>query len=326
VKDNIGDGALARGQRLHVVAATADARLPLEFVYSGAGPNDDAKLCEEGRKALEKAAKTGADKIPAVCSHGDNDPSLVCPTLFWGIQKVIERHRHDRALSREAAVHGDFVLRAEPARDRKPLQILRSAVAGANYRVNRAGMKTLCKRLNKITSAEVAPLSKWDDWTAKVAEIKPSMLIAIVHNELKENTQLPRMEIGQDSWVDVSGFGKPYYRPDPNGSDPVLLLLACESGAGNVSFNSFVARARQEGAAMIVAAGAKIHEAHALKVTRELVDALEKGIARAAAAGKEITFGDVFRNVRRAMLARGVLMVLTLETYGDADWRLQPAH
>ncbi len=326
VNDGIGDGALARGPRLHVVAATPDARMPLEFVYDRDGPRDDAKLCEAGRAALAAAAESGADTLPSLCVHDDGDASVVCPLAFWGVQKVIERHRHDRALRQQVAPGEDFLLRAEPARDRKPLVILRAAVAGANYRVNKTGMTAVCERLKKATSTEISPVAKWEDWTAAVKDTQPSILVAIVHNEKKQNTVWTQMEIGQNSWVDSNGFGKDYFRPRPSGPDPVLLLLACESGSADVTFNSFVAKARQDGAAMVVAAGAQIHEAHAVTVTCELIDALESGISRAAAAGKEVTFGDVFRNVRRALLARGVLMVLTLETYGDADWRLEPAH
>jgi hypothetical protein len=149
----------------------------------------------------------------------------------------------------------------------------------------------------------------------------------IVHTDLSDD-ELEKMEIGDGSWLTVVDMDEDYITPDP-AAPPIVLLLGCETGAPGVGFAGFVSRCLEYGAAVVVAAGAKIHSAHAVPVARAFVDALHRESAAgtgsalgAASMRSAATFGEVMRRVKCDLLAEGLPMVLTLTAHGDADWRL----
>jgi len=73
-------------QYIQIVDAVSGAYFPAEFVYWGKYPDDDAKLCPHGEKALA----SGSMACPANCTNKD-DPQFVCPLDMWGFRMVIER-------------------------------------------------------------------------------------------------------------------------------------------------------------------------------------------------------------------------------------------
>ena len=313
VQDGIGETGLTRGERLHLVSAEANARLPLEFIYDRIAPTKTAQLCASGLAAMQGAG-------PA-CTHAENDDSIVCPMSFWGVQKIIERHAFDPELKKTIEAGEAYAVGANPARGRQEMKILRSAIAGANYRVDKAvptGMKDLCGALKTATKKQVTAYDTWDKWKNAVINDKPSLLVAIVHNENTGNPPTSQMEVGTGSWIEVTGFNRNYVRPTQDIPAPAVLLLSCESASPLISFNGFVTQARRNGAGIVMAAGARIHARHAVELACELVGELQARIDR----GGPLTFGAVFRDVRRRLMAKGKLMALTIETYGDADWLL----
>jgi hypothetical protein len=138
-----------------------------------------------------------------------------------------------------------------------------------------------------------------------------------VHTEASpENAAIQQMEIGVDSWLTVAELDLRHVRRT-DAPPPLVLLLGCETGVPEKQFANFINRLRNRGAAIVVATGAKIHSLHAVPVANAFVEALGHAVKRDGA-----TFGEVMRQVRRSMLARGLPMVLTLNAFGDADWRL----
>jgi hypothetical protein len=125
------------------------------------------------------------------------------------------------------------------------------------------------------------------------------------------------MEIGEASWLPLPQLEQEHVVRE-NGAPPLVLLLGCETGVPERQFANFVNRLRNRGAAIVVATGAKIHSLHAVPVAKQFLTRIEE------AAGKDgdATFGEVMLAVRRQMLADGIPMVLTLNAFGDADWRI----
>jgi hypothetical protein len=71
----------------------------------------------------------------------------------------------------------------------------------------------------------------------------------------------------------------------------------------------------------VLATLTKVLGRHAGPVAARIVAALAE-----SSRGREVTFGEVLRDVRRSLLAEGVLTVLAVTAYGDADWVLGPTN
>lgn len=302
-----GDGPL------QVISAVADARLPVELIYSRASPATNAPLCPKAVESL-RAGKCSD------CVGAEDESKVICPLAFWGMQRVIERHRHDQ---RNAPIRrGEaFAARDEPSEGRPSLDLLRAGVVAGSQRVEstvKGGLAEICKLIGG-TSAALIPVPTWDDWKTEIGRSAPSLMVLIVHTEPSEDDEdMPRMEIGADSWLPVADISGKYLLKETF-SPPLVLLLGCETGVPDKEFANFVNKLRNEGAAIVVAAGAKIHSLHAVPVAKEFVTAIQRIAKR-----KGATFGEIMRDVRREMLAQGLPMVLTLTAYGDADWELGP--
>lgn len=313
VHDAVGADGVGTGDRLHVLSALPDSRLPVEFIYDRDAPDPGAEFCPGAEKALA-AGRCGGDD----CLAADQHHTAICPFGFWGISKVIERHTHDPQLARAQVGADDFGFRSEPARPRDELHVLQGAIIGSNYRVEQAAGPALQQVCQDVTGS-VDPIRSWQEWQQRISQDSPSMLVLVVHSEAAPDLPLPRIEIGTEDWVMSTGFRSAYLRPSKTSPKPLLVLLGCETGSPPMDFGGFIAAARTNGAAIVVAAGALIHSVHAVEVTAELVSALRSHIASSPGT----TFGNVFRAVRRDLFARGRPMILTLNAYGDADWLLR---
>ena len=312
VKRGIGEGGLARGERLQVISAIPEARLPVEFIYDRDAPLDEAPLCEHAEDALREGSCRE-------CAESDEE-SVVCPLGFWGLSRIIERHGHDATLVDETVRDRDFAFRSDPTWSRNELDVLRSGMVGGSVRVDESvdgGLQQVCDRISD-GSGELVPVSAWDDWVEGVGASTPSIVALIVHVERSPGGDpQPRMEIGDEDWLKVALMKERHLRPDPNLPGPLVLLLGCETGAPDIEFLGLVSQARERGASVVVASGSAIHSVHAVPVTAAFVDAIRDAIADGST-----TFGEVMRTVRRELLADGLPMVLSLTAYGDADWQL----
>ena len=101
-------GAIDNPQRLQIVTARPSWFLPLEFVYDREAPDDDAVLCPHW--IAERGCGPG-------CFAADDDHSVVCPQVFWGLSRVIERHYVDAT----AETGTTFLVGAAPKRGRRTL-------------------------------------------------------------------------------------------------------------------------------------------------------------------------------------------------------------
>lgn len=312
VKNQIGEGGLARGERIQIISATADGRLPAELMYDRRAPEKDAPLCPNAAESLKRGT------CDAACPKGAAERTVVCPLGFWGLSRIIERHSHDPDLAN--ALPKDFVFRSDPVTGRETLEVATAGLVAGSQRVEKTvagGLKTICEAITKGSATAIEPIATWDTWVEKLPGASASLLVLIVHTEDADGSLMQRMEIGKESWLEVIDMDERHVRPDPQKPGPIVLLLGCETGAPEVTFAGFVSQCREYGAAIVVASGSKIHSVHAVPVAKRFVETLRKEIS-----GDGATFGEVMRVVRRDMLASGLPMVLSLTAYGDADWRL----
>lgn len=312
-------------QRIQIISAKSETRLPMEFLYDRTAPEDsNGKLCPKAVEALEH------DGCFTDCAGMQEPEKHVCPMGFWGLSKIIERHTYTTDYT-ETTVDGNFRFQSEPVEGRKRLDIFRGVLFGASKKADKievrsadgntvsveaGGLKKVLSTLDTITNSKYQHVASWKDWKDKINSTpSPTALLLLTHTEKKGS--IPALEIEQGVLVEMQSIKKEYVYSRKEPYPPVVFLIGCETGAADIEFMNFVAKFRRGGAAIIVSTGAPIRGRHAVPVTVELLDQLKKYSDQPA-----ISFGQVMRIVKQKMVADGFPMVLTLMTYGDADWQI----
>lgn len=310
-------------QRIQIISAKAETRLPMEFLYDRKAPaNSYAKLCPKAEDALKE------DGCFADCDGIKEPDKHVCPMGFWGLSKIIERHTFNSDHT-ETIVDGNFRFQSEPVEGRKHLEIFREVLFGASKKadaievrsgetvsVEPGGIRKLLSVLKTVTNSKFQKVTSWDDWRNKINSIpSPTALLLLTHTE--KSGSVPALEIEEGVLVEMQSIEEDYVYLKREFSPPVVFLIGCETGASDIDFMKFTAQFRLSGAAIIVSTGAPIRGRHAVPVTVELLKQLKEHSEKPA-----VSFGQAMRLVKQSMLADGFPMVLTLMTYGDADWQI----
>jgi len=102
----------------------------------------------------------------------------------------------------------------------------------------------------------------------------------------------------------------------PGAPAPVVLLLGCSTQVTDVPFLNFVEAFKRERAALVIGTLATIRGRRTVAFVADLLDRLK------AASGSDRTFGDLFLETKRRLLANGDGFVLSLTAYGDVGWRV----
>jgi hypothetical protein len=304
LNDELPNRDLVQAERLQVVSLHPEAFLPLEFVYDRKAPRPSAKLCPNAAEAL----KTGrCDACPSL-----RNGSVVCPAGFWSLTKIIERYRHDAA--RSSDLTRDFRVWNAPVGDRNKLPPLTSALFAASSKVDafRPGTLTELRKALRAATKRASQARSWTQWVKAIARAKPPGLLIVLPHTLRDEAEWA-LEIGKAQQLLAADVDEQYVGK----AGPIVILIGCETSPGEVPFEEFPTQFRRAGASIVVATLTKVLGRHAAPVSAALTAAL----AEQAAAGPA-TFGEVFRSVRRNLLAQGVPMVLAVTAYGDADWIL----
>lgn len=308
------------GERLQLLSLDPDAVLPLELVYDRGNPATDATLCAGWGGALNSHATTcpacGSGPLPV-------DPvtglaTVICPWGFWALAKVIERLNPDMA---QAA--------GVPLAQRPALPPLDSAVFAATSQVPSQEGRAAWQHIQQTIGAGAVQAGSWPEWRRALQQPR-HLLVALTHHDVAGVEDF--LEIGaQGLHPDLahlrrSQISADYVNPRQQDPGPVLLLLGCRTAAHNELGYSHVAREFQrQHASIVLGTLSQILGRHAAPLASELVSQLAAASQQATATGEPSDFGSVMRRVRRAMLARGYLLGLSLVALGDAQWRLAPA-
>lgn len=299
-------GRVPEGARIQVVEARSGAWLPVEVFYGARLPQDGAALCPNARAALRREDGISHDG----CAHRD-DRSYHCPMRFWGFNCVIERQP---AVSPTDG--GDYVISVpRPGEDR--LDAFRCALIGASRNVRAQDLTDpggILEAVSRVTQ-QARTVTTWNDWESAVEDDSPSLLVLLPHSQ--EDPKRPGI-----SALEIGGALLTYpelestYVAGPVAKSPVVLLLGCSTQLTEVPFLNFVEAFKRERAALVVGTLATIRGRRTVAFVGALLDGLK------AAAGSERTFGDVFLETKRRLLADGDGFVLSLTAYGDVGWRL----
>lgn len=300
---------------IQIVSTRADAVVPFEFIYQYLPPDDenDVRFCPNALEALA----TGA--CPDNCA-GQKDPQRhVCPMGFWGLRKVIERHIHSPGVGKPG--DAEVLVQAEPAGDRRRLQIDQAALVGYSAEVTPAEVVPVMDLLRAHLKGKVHEVKDWDEWKASVSADHPTLLVAFPHNTGdKQNVAL---EIGGTPRKTLR-LPREYVHVD--GPWPLVLLLGCDVASTAQQYANHIRYFRQAGAGVVVSTIATVFGPHAVKVGEKLLAgllAVQAQPAAAPGADDQRCLGEVLRTVKRqALLVDSLPMALCVVAFGDADWRL----
>jgi hypothetical protein len=294
---------------VQIVSREDGARLPIEFFYDRKAPKPGAKLCKGARQALEDR------KCPKDCA---DDGESVCPLGFWCFSKIIEWHKfRDDAKS-------DTDGRAYALRDVRPeerpesLPDFESVLLAASAKVDKVvkdSVETVRQELRKRFGSHMAEATTWKEWTEKVEELSPSVLLLLPHTEEDED-QVPSMEINNDflSSINIEDAHVIGPRGKPN---PIVLLLGCNTDNAGLAFERFVPFFTDKQAAVVVTSISKVLGRHAAPLAQRFIESLAMVPRRG-----QSSFGEVMMEVRRQAVLDGLIVAIVLKAYGDADWRI----
>ncbi|MBA3551286.1 MAG: hypothetical protein H0W27_00240 [Actinobacteria bacterium] len=315
-----------RLERIQVLSANPNSPLPLEVVYDLDPPARDAALCPNAERALIDGRCDGSSHDLNAEGHLD----VVCPAGFWGITKVIERQAVDPDRLSEP-VDFDHAVTSEPVGRRKTLAGVTGMLFAASAHVNdvsKTELKRVTASLKSLLGADrLHPTDTWKEWAAQVRSGEPSLLLLLAHQTL-EGGITPALEINEERAGERRKAGEiteHYVNVNRDRPGPIVLLLGCDTAVPQDHYQSFVVQFRAVGASIVVGTLAPVLGRHAGRAAEALVEELQALTRADAAPDRGIAFGDVIRQIRRRLLARGILMSLCLTSYGDADWRLAPA-
>jgi len=297
-------------KRIQIISTRRESNLPLEFLYDYEAPKDNAKLCRYAKKSLSKGE---CDKA---CGGPKKKQNIVCPLGFWGLNRVIERHAYDGTRNLQG---NTYALKAVSTTQRKPLQVLDSALFAASGEVDKAKKGTInaLGKLLKQKAKQANYVSKWSEWVKQVKSNSPSLLLLLSHTEddpLQGN--MPALEIAQLPRLRVVDIDEKHVRRSRSKATPVVMLIGCKTNAPDNPLHNCVL-AFSTYSAIVLSTGATILALQAGRVAAELVRALAS-----LPKNKDGSLGEVMLDLRRRLLAKGLPMVLTLSAYGDADWKL----
>lgn len=300
IAENAPD-ALGSAARVQVVEARRGAFLPAEFLYTSYAPDVDAEICPHGRDALATATFTP-------CPNATNR-HYVCPAVFWGFSRVIERRPYQELPDRR-----EYQL-SEPYGDRRQITPLDRALVGASKRVAAADIdQGVLPAVTAAVRNGVEHVPDWMAWMASIRNSSPTLLLLMPHTD--EDEGIARLEIG-DQPLRVSTIEEDYVRQHLHEPGPVVMLLGCSTSKTTIRFHNFVSRFQSKGAALVVGTLSTIRGRHATRFVKQFLAELAKWCGQ-----RDATFGDALLAVKRKMLLDGDPFALTVIAYGDADWRL----
>jgi hypothetical protein len=287
-------------RRMQIVSARPNWYLPLEVVYDRPAPLPTATLCRNW------IAATGCGSH---CFADEHDTSVVCPAVFWGIGRVIERHQS--ALT--DPLGPNFLVTTTPRRNKRTLSATRAAVA-ASAQVRSAAVARVAKAFGG------APVpATWPEWVKTLGAAATDVLVLMPHTD----PDTTAMEIGphpagrRKPQADTAPLARWYieapYVTGGHDVNPLTVLLGCDTAGFVDDPAGYAGVFMQKGAGAVLATLTMINADHAPLLVASLAAALFDPGRRTQPMGELVT------TLRTAGLRSGLVSALALTGYGDAD-------
>jgi len=286
-------GRLAGAKRIQIVTARSGRFLPLEMVYDRPAPAENAAMCPNW---------LAAEECGPHCFAGEDDTTIVCPSVFWGMSRVIERHHTSLTDPNGTA----FLLTATPTRGQRTLKVTHALVA-ASAKVKDPDVKRTVEAL-RVGATRVA---SWDDWTAALKAIPPTdLLVLMPHTDPAVKT----LEISGKTLR--NGRIEKWHVTGGQTVSPVVVLFGCDTAGTDEDPAGYATRFMAKGAAVVFSTLTMLLAGHAASMSAQLA-ALLLDAGRA-----EQPLGELVSRFRRDAVRGGLISALSVTAYGDADWKV----
>jgi hypothetical protein len=199
------------------------------------------------------------------------------------------------------------------------IDISACALFAASQRVDAdvpGGIARVGKALKKIANKNSQYVKSWKDWVTDVTKLSPSLLVLMPHTFEDRRSEEQGLEISKRDQLLPANLAREHVQGQKNLS-PVVILMGCSTAVPKFDYQNFAFLFRISGAAIVISTGATILGEHAAPIT-------EAFLAAIATRPKDDprSLGEIMRDVRRKLVAKGFLIVLSLSCYGDTDWLL----
>jgi hypothetical protein len=290
-------------KRIQVVAARPGWFLPLELIYDRPAPDPDATLCKNW------VARSECGKH---CFQDDEDDSVVCPSVFWGMSRVIERHQAQLTDPNGTA----FLLTTEPTRNRRTLTLTHAALA-ASGKVGATDVKNTSAKLPNPTVA-----ATWPAWKVALKHTATDLLVLMPHTdssttalEISPHPKGPRPLREEDIRLKRGQLEKKYVT---GGRDvtPFVVLFGCDTAGFEDDPSGYAGTFMKLGAGVVISTLTMLLNRHAAEMS-QLLAATLFDVSR-----PEEPVGDLVAKFRRDAVRAGLISALAVAAYGDADWKV----
>lgn len=283
-------------KRMQIVSASEADFLPLELIYDRIAPDAEATVC---------ANWTAGKECGEHCFAGPGDTSIVCPAVFWGLSRIIERQR----VPDDADPVHAFTVIANPTTKRSNLSIARALVA-ASSRVKKADVA----RTLKVIGAK-EPVTTWSKWKEELATSPADLLVLMPHTDPRLHTlEISGKTLGRGS------FDPPYITGtllvEEAQCAPVAVLFGCDTVGSEEDPAGWVGTFMQGGAAVVFSTLTMLIGPHAAGMSERLVAMLRDE------ERDGMPLGELVAGFRREALRSGLVAALSVTAYGDADWKV----
>ena len=289
--------------------------LPIEYIYEFEAPEPESVICPKAEQGLNYAIDGLLEegKCPDGCPpkgvNGEeiSEDMLICPLAFWGVRCIIER-RVDESKS-------NALLISEPTRpDDQILHPTARVMVAATDKANPPGepdaTQKMIDRIEKVAQNSLV-VHSWPQWVDEVKNYSPALLTLLTHQTRdKENFDAAALDIGDPPYL-IRDLVKVKHVPQKTHS--IALIIGCETGVADISYENFATRFHEKGAVIVVSTIAKILGRHAAPLAAEIIEEMSR-------TKSPRPFGEIIRIVKCRLLLQGTPMVLSLTAIGDADW------
>jgi hypothetical protein len=288
---------------VHVLAYD-QADLPFEVIYTHPEPvSRDVPVCAP--------ALAGETTCRLDCPDRES-AERVCPYAFWGTNKVVERRWfvEDRSKSKP------------PTTRRIP--VAARAVVGTSNQTDhedRTASQRIRSSIEKFVGQQnVYAVPTWKELPAAVADRPPPSLLVLVTHTIPasqdDNTDV-RLELGGMK-LEARLVGRSYVNPAKAEPGPMVLSLGCDTNDLTIGFNNWVGRLRASGAEVVVSTLSPVPGKEVADFVVRVFDELPRQLRGPG----QHRLGTLLTAVRKATMATGDPLALTITAWGDGDVEL----
>jgi hypothetical protein len=300
-------GPIARAKRIQVISSDDDI-VPLEFVYDYGMPTKSARLAKHWLQAL------GTGRCDCKPTSGSRD--TICPLGFWGLRYVLERQIASRSVAAD-----DTLITGQLRVGQDTLPALDRVLFAATTKVDgekRDELRLTRAALQRRLGNHAVEATSWRSWRRIIETHRPGVLLALPHAE--EVDGVIALQIGRRSLREVGGLTVGDVVAPGAEVGPVVLLLGCSTAVADASWQSAAAAFRRRGASLVVGTLVEALGRQTAPLARHLADLLW-----GPRLGTGDTIGEMLTEVRRASVASGATLGMSLVAFGQAGWRVPRA-